>query len=304
VVFKTYPEAFYYLYNGKYIFMSFKDTFFSKKYTLNCRGKLINLSTPLVMGILNITPDSFYDGGKYTTEKQILKKTGQMIREGASIIDVGAYSSRPGAEEISVDEEIGRLTPALGAIRKKYRDIIISVDTFRSSVAEMAVKEYDVDIINDISAGDADKDMFSMIASLSVPYIMMHMKGTPMDMQVNPVYDDVVEEILLYFSEKVQKAKLAGICDIIIDPGFGFGKTLDHNYRILSRLDDFKILELPVLAGFSRKSMIYKALDITSREALNGTSVLNTIALMKGADILRVHDVREAVQTIKLCSLL
>jgi dihydropteroate synthase len=304
VVFKTYLEAFYYLYNGKYIFMSFKDTFFSKKYTLNCRGKLINLSTPLVMGILNITPDSFYDGGKYTTEKQILKKTGQMIREGASIIDIGAYSSRPGAAEISVDEEIGRLAPALGAIRKKYKDITISVDTFRSSVAEIAVKEYDVDIINDISAGDADKDMFSMIASLSVPYIMMHMKGTPMDMQVNPVYDDVVEEILLYFSEKVQKAKLAGICDIIIDPGFGFGKTLDHNYRILSRLDDFKILELPVLAGFSRKSMIYKALDITSREALNGTSVLNTIALMKGADILRVHDVREAVQTIKLCSLL
>lgn len=304
MVFKTYLEAFYYLYNGKYLFMSFKDTFFSKKYTLNCRGKLINLSTPLVMGILNITPDSFYDGGKYITEKQILKKTGQMIREGASIIDVGAYSSRPGAEEISVDQEIGRLAPALGAIRKRYQDIIISVDTFRSSVAEMAVKEYDVDIVNDISAGDADKNMFDMVTGLSVPYIMMHMKGTPMDMQVNPVYDDVVEEILLYFSEKVQKAKLAGICDIIIDPGFGFGKTLDHNYRILSRLDDFKILELPVLAGFSRKSMIYKALDITSREALNGTSVLNTIALMKGADILRVHDVREAVQTIKLCSLL
>jgi dihydropteroate synthase len=304
VVFKTYLEAFYYLYNGKYLFMSSKDTFFSKKYTLNCRGKLINLSTPLVMGILNITPDSFYDGGKYITEKQILKKTGQMIREGASIIDVGAYSSRPGAEEISVDQEIGRLAPALGAIRKRYQDIIISVDTFRSSVAEMAVKEYDVDIVNDISAGDADKNMFDMVTGLSVPYIMMHMKGTPMDMQVNPVYDDVVEEILLYFSEKVQKAKLAGICDIIIDPGFGFGKTLDHNYRILSRLDDFKILELPVLAGFSRKSMIYKALDITSREALNGTSVLNTIALMKGADILRVHDVREAVQTIKLCSLL
>jgi len=304
VVFKTYLEAFYYLYNGKYIFMSFKDTFFSKKYTLNCRGKLINLSTPLVMGILNITPDSFYDGGKYITEEQILKKTGQMIRDGASIIDVGAYSSRPGAAEISVDEEIGRLAPALGAIRKRYQDIIISVDTLRSSVAEMAVKEYNADIINDISAGEADKDMFDMVAALSVPYIMMHMKGTPMDMQVNPVYDDVVEEILLYFSEKVQKAKLAGICDIIIDPGFGFGKTLEHNYRILNRLDDFRIFELPLLVGLSRKSMIYKALNITSREALNGTSVLNTIALMKGADILRVHDVREAVQTIKLCSLL
>jgi dihydropteroate synthase len=304
VVFKTYLEAFYYLYNGKYIFMSFKDTFFSKKYTLNCRGKLINLSTPLVMGILNITPDSFYDGGKYTTERQILKKTGQMVREGASIIDVGAYSSRPGAGEISVDEEIGRLAPALRAIRKKYQDMIISVDTFRSSVAEMAVREYDVDIINDISAGNADKNMFDMVAALSVPYIMMHMKGTPMDMQVNPVYDDVVEEILLYFSEKVQKAKLAGICDIIIDPGFGFGKTLEHNYQILNRLDDFKIFELPVLVGLSRKSMIYKALNITPKEARNGTSVLNTIALMKCADILRVHDVREAMQTIELCSLL
>jgi dihydropteroate synthase len=304
MVFKTYLEAFYYLYNGKFIFMNFKDTFFSKKYTLNCRGKLINLSTPLVMGILNVTPDSFYDGGKYTTEKQILKKTGQMIREGASIIDVGAYSSRPGADEISVDEEIGRLAPALGAIRKKYPDIIISVDTFRSSAAEMAVKEFDADMINDISAGDADKDMFDKVAALSVPYVMMHMKGTPGNMQVNPVYGDVVEEILLYFSKKVQKAKLAGICDILIDPGFGFGKTLEHNFQILNRLDDFKILELPLLVGLSRKSMIYKALNITSREALNGTSVLNTIALMKGADILRVHDVREAVQTIKLCSLL
>jgi dihydropteroate synthase len=284
--------------------MNSKDTFFSKKYTLNCRGKLINLSTPLVMGILNVTPDSFYDGGKYTTEKQILKKTGQMIEEGASIIDVGAYSSRPGAEEISVDEEMKRLGPALNTIRKNCPDIIMSVDTFRSSVAETAVKEYDVDMINDISAGAADKDMFDTVAGLDVPYVMMHMKGTPRDMQINPVYDDVVEEIIRYFSEKIQQAKLSGICDIVIDPGFGFGKRLEHNYQILKRLDDFKIFELPVLVGLSRKSMIYKALNITSPEALNGTTVLNTIALMKGANILRVHDVREAMQAVELCSLI
>ena len=284
--------------------MKSKDTFFLKKYTLNCRGKLINLSTPAVMGILNVTPDSFYDGGKYTTEKEILKKTGQMLGEGASIIDVGAYSSRPGADHISMEEEIKRLALALNTIRKNYPDAIISADTFRSSVAEMSVKDYEVDIINDISAGAADKDMFDTIAALNVPYVMMHMKGNPRDMQNNPAYDDVVEEIMQYFSEKLQKAKLSGICDIIIDPGFGFGKTLEHNYQILRRLDDFKIFELPILVGLSRKSMIYKALNITSMEALNGTTVLNTVALMNGANILRVHDVREAKETIELCSLI
>ena len=284
-------------------FMKSKDTFFSKKYSLNCRGKLINLSTPKIMGILNVTPDSFYDGGKYQTRKEILKKTEQMIEEGASIIDVGAYSSRPGAEHISAEVEKQRLSIALGAIRNSFSDVIISADTFRSAVALMAVKDYDVDIINDISAGSADKDMLNTIAGLKVPYVMMHIKGTPQNMQKNPTYDNVVEEIVKYFSEKIQKAKLSGICDIIIDPGFGFGKTLEHNYQILNRLNDFKIFELPLLVGFSRKSMIYKALDTTPVEALNGTTVLNTIAIMNGANILRVHDVKEAADTIKLCSL-
>jgi dihydropteroate synthase len=284
-------------------FMKSKDTFFSKKYSLNCRGKLINLSTPKIMGILNVTPDSFYNGGKFRTRKEIQKKTEQMIEEGASIIDVGAYSSRPGAEHISVEAEIQRLSIALAAIRANFPDVIVSADTFRSAVAIMAVKDYEVDIINDISAGSADKNMFDTIAELNVPYVMMHIKGTPQNMQNNPTYDNVVEEIIKYFSEKIQKAKLSGICDIIIDPGFGFGKTLEHNYQILNRLDDFKIFELPILVGLSRKSMIYKALDSTPVEALNGTTVLNTIAIMNGADILRVHDIKEATETIKLCTL-
>jgi dihydropteroate synthase len=283
--------------------MKSKDTFFSRKYSLNCRGKLINLSTPRIMGILNITPDSFYDGGKYQTKKEILKKTRQMIEEGASIIDVGAYSSRPGAEHISAEEEMQRLKIALETIRTDFPDIIVSADTFRSSVASLVIKDYEVDIINDISAGSADENMFDTVAELNVPYIMMHIKGTPQNMQVNPTYDNVVEEIIGYFSEKVQKAKLAGICDVIIDPGFGFGKTLEHNYQILSRLDDFKIFELPIIVGLSRKSMIYKALNTTPDGALNGTTVLNTIALMNGANILRVHDVKEAVETVKLFSL-
>ncbi len=283
--------------------MKSKDTFFSKKYSLNCRGKLINLSTPKIMGILNVTPDSFYDGGKFQTRKEILKKTRQMIEEGASIIDVGAYSSRPGAEHISAETELQRLGFALDAIRTNFSDLILSADTFRSEVAFMAVKDYEVDIINDISAGSADKNMINTIAGLNVPYVMMHIKGTPQNMQKNPTYDNVVEELINYFSEKIQKAKLSGICDIIIDPGFGFGKTLEHNYQILNRLDDFKIFELPVLVGLSRKSMVYNALDTNPSGALNGTTVLNTIAIMNGANILRVHDVKEAAQTIKLCSL-
>jgi dihydropteroate synthase len=284
-------------------FMKSKDTFFSKKYSLNCRGKLINLSTPKIMGILNVTPDSFYDGGKFQTKKDILKKVEQMIEEGAAIIDAGGYSSRPGAEHISAEVEKQRLSFALAAIRTRFPDIIVSADTFRSEVALMAVKDYEVDIINDISAGSADKNMLNTIAELNVPYVMMHIKGTPQNMQINPAYDNVVEEIIKYFSEKIQKAKLAGICDIIIDPGFGFGKTLEHNYQILNRLDDFKIFELPILVGLSRKSMIYKALDATPEGALNGTTVLNTIAIINGANILRVHDVKEATETIKLCSL-
>ncbi|UCH15873.1 MAG: dihydropteroate synthase [Bacteroidales bacterium] len=283
--------------------MKSKDTFFSKKYSLNCRGKLINLSTPKVMGILNVTPDSFYDGGKYITEKEILKKAEQMIEEGAFAIDVGAYSSRPGAEHIPAEVEIQRLGFSLAVLRASFPDIILSADTFRSKVARMAVTDYEVDIINDITSGNADENMISTIAELNIPYIMMHIKGTPQNMQKDPSYDNVIEEIINYFSEKIQAAKLAGISDIIIDPGFGFGKTTEHNYRILNRLDDFKIFELPILVGFSRKSMIYKPLNTTPQGALNGTSVLNTIALMNGASILRVHDVKEAMETIKLYSL-
>jgi dihydropteroate synthase len=286
-----------------YSLMKSKDTFFSKKYSLNCRGKLINLSTPKVMGVLNVTPDSFYDGGKFRTKREILKKTDQMIEEGAFIIDVGAYSSRPGADHISVDIEKQRLGFALAAIRTAFTEIIVSADTFRSQVANIAVRDYEVDIINDITAGKADENMFNTIAELNVPYVMMHIKGTPQNMQKNPTYDNVIEEIIKYFSEKVQAAKLAGVCDIIIDPGFGFGKTIEHNYQILSRLDDFKIFELPLLVGLSRKSMIYKPLETNPQGALNGTSVLNTIALMNGANILRVHDVKEAMEAIKLYSL-
>ncbi len=283
--------------------MKSKDTFFSKKYTLNCRGKLINLSTPGIMGILNVTPDSFYDGGKYQTEKEIIKKAEQIMEEGALIIDIGAYSSRPGAENISHEEELKRLDNALKIIRKRLPDAIISVDTFRSDIAKAVVNNYEVDIINDITAGDADKNMIATIADLEVPYIIMHIKGTPKNMQINPHYDNLMEEIIKYFSEKLQKIKLAGICDVILDPGFGFGKTLEHNYRILNCLDDFKIFELPLIVGLSRKSMIYKALEISPEEALNGTTALNTIALLKGANILRVHDVKEAVETVKLVTL-
>jgi len=283
--------------------MNSKDTFFSKKYTLNCRGKLINLSTPKIMGVLNVTPDSFFDGGKYETEKEILKRTEQIVKEGASIVDIGAYSSRPGADNISSEEELKRLNNSLKIVRKNFPDAIISVDTFRSEIARTVVKDYEVDIINDITAGEADNDMFETIAELRVPYIMMHIKGTPQNMQINPKYDNLIEDIIKHLSEKLQKIKLLGISDVIIDPGFGFGKTLEHNYQLLNRLDDFKIFQLPILVGLSRKSMIYKALGTTSPDALNGTTALNTIALMKGVDILRVHDVKEANEVIQLFSL-
>lgn len=255
------------------------------------------------MGVLNVTPDSFYDGGKYETENKIIKRAGQIINEGASIIDIGAYSSRPGAENISSEEELKRLNKSLQVIRKNFPDAIISVDTFRSEIARTVVKDYEVDIINDIAAGKADNKMLDTIAELRVPYIMMHMKGTPQNMQINPVYDNLIEEIVKYFSERLQKIKLLGICDVIIDPGFGFGKTLEHNYEILNKLDNFRIFELPILVGLSRKSMIYKALGTSPADALNGSTSLNTIALMKGADILRVHDVKEAVEVVKLFSL-
>lgn len=277
-----------------------KDTFFSRKQTINCSGELIDLSEPKVMGILNVTTDSFYDGGKYNSEKEVIVQVNKMISEGCDILDIGAYSSRPGAKDISSDEELGKLLPVLELIRRDFPDVIISVDTFRSVVAKKVVEDYQVDIINDISAGDLDDKMHELIADLNVPYIMMHMKGTPQNMQQDPQYKNVVKEIMEYFSIKLEKLKLLGVKDVILDPGFGFGKTVEHNFQLLKHLDDFKIFELPLLVGVSRKSMINKVLEIKPDEALNGTSVLNTFALLGGANILRVHDVKEAKETIKI----
>ena len=277
-----------------------KDTFFSRKLTINCGGELLDLSQPKIMGILNIAPDSFYDGGKYASKEKILERVSTMINDGCDILDIGAYSSRPGAENITSDEELQRLLPVLEIVRTEFPDIIISVDTFRSEIAKKVVADFNVNIINDILSGNMDDKMFETIAELNVPYILMHMKGNPQNMQNNPQYNNVIQELLNYFSEKVEKLKLLGINDIIIDPGFGFGKTVDHNYQILKYLDDFKIFELPVLVGLSRKSMINKILDISSEDALNGTTALNTLALINGANILRVHDVKEAKESIKL----
>ena len=267
---------------------------------INVNGRLMDLSEPQVMGILNVTPDSFYAGSRSGTEKDIIQRLHQIISEGASIIDIGGYSSRPNAEHISAEEEMNRLRNGLEIIRKHSPNAVVSVDTFRADVAKMCVEEYGVAIINDISAGQMDEEMFPTIAKLGVPYIIMHMKGTPQDMQVSPQYDHFLKEIFYYFSEKVQKLRDLGVKDIIIDPGFGFGKTLEHNYELMNHLEEFSLFELPLLVGVSRKSMIYKLLGTTPEEALNGTTALHTIALLKGANILRVHDVKEAVESIKI----
>lgn len=267
--------------------------------TINCNGKLLDLSSPTVMGILNLTPDSFYDGGKYADEKSVLSQVKKMLDEGASIIDLGAYSSRPGAKHISEKEELERILPIVKLILEKHPTAILSIDTFRSEVAKQCIKA-GAAIINDISAGEMDSDMFTTVAELQVPYCMMHMKGTPQNMQSNPTYKNVTQDVLYYFSKKVAEARSYGINDIIIDPGFGFGKTIEHNYALLKNLELFKNLDLPLLIGISRKSMIYKSLDCSPEEALNGTTVLNSIAVEKGAHILRVHDVKEATETIKL----
>lgn len=282
--------------------MQAKDTFFSRKLTINCGGELLDLSIPKIMGILNITPDSFFDGKKYSTQEKILFQVNKMINDGCDIVDIGAYSSRPGAKQISVKDELNRLCPVLESIRNEFPDIILSVDTFRSEVAKKVVEDFNVNIINDISAGELDDKMFDSIAKLNVPYILMHMKGSPDNMQENPKYNNVIKEIINYFSLKVETLKLLGVNDLIIDPGFGFGKTLEHNYQLLKYLDDFRIFELPILVGISRKSMINKLLEISPEEALNGTSVLNTLAIINGTNILRVHDVKEANESIKLCT--
>ena len=269
---------------------------------INVNGRLMDLSEPQVMGILNVTPDSFYARSRSETEKDIVQRLHQIIDEGASIIDIGGYSSRPNAEHISAEEEMNRLRNGLEIIRKHSPNAVVSVDTFRADVAKMCVEEYGVAIINDISAGQMDEQMFPTIAKLGVPYIIMHMKGTPQDMQVSPKYDHFLKEIFYYFSEKVQKLRDLGVKDIIIDPGFGlsFGKTLEHNYELMNHLEEFNLFELPLLVGVSRKTMIYKLLGTTPEEALNGTTALHTIALLKGANILRVHDVKEAVESIKI----
>jgi dihydropteroate synthase len=269
---------------------------------INVRGRLIDLSVPKIMGILNITPDSFYTGSRFRKKDEILKAAGKMLTDGADFLDVGGYSSRPGAKEISVEEEKERVLPAIDCIAGEFPDSIISVDTFRSEVADIAVKQCGASIINDISAWEADPLMFSLIAELNVPYILMHMKGTPSTMQVNPEYGDIVPELLSWFGSKIAALKEAGIKDIIIDPGFGFGKTVVHNFQILKRLKDFEIIGFPILAGLSRKSMIWRTLETDPASSLNGTTALNAVALMNSANILRVHDVKEAKETIRLIS--
>jgi dihydropteroate synthase len=267
--------------------------------TLNCNGKLIDLTSPKVMGILNVTPNSFYDGGKHTEEKVILKQVEKMLLEGATFIDVGGYSSKPNAEEVSEEQELQRILPVVQNISKEFPNTVISIDTFRSKVAQAAV-ENGAAIINDISAGNLDVKMMETVAQLQVPYIMMHMKGTPQTMQSLTQYENIVKEMLFYFSEKIALARSFGINDLILDPGFGFAKTVDQNFEVLNKLDLFQITELPILAGLSRKSMIYKTLDTSAEFALNGTTSLNTISLLKGAKILRVHDVKEALECVQL----
>lgn len=267
---------------------------------INVNGQLMDLSKPQVMGILNVTPDSFYAGSHGVTERYIVERLHQITNEGASIIDIGAYSSRFEAEDVSMEEEMNRLRTGLELIRKYYPDAIVSVDTFRADVARMCVEEYGVAIVNDISAGQMDKEMYPTIARLGIPYIIMHMKGTPQTMQNNPQYAHLLKEIFYFFSEKVQKLRDLGVKDIIIDPGFGFGKTLEHNYELMNHLEEFSLFELPLLVGISRKSMIYKLLGTTPEEALNGTTTLNTISLLKGANILRVHDVKSAMEAVKI----
>lgn len=271
----------------------------SIQHTINCKGELLDLSRPIVMGILNTTPDSFFDGGKHNSADAGLKHGLELINQGAKIIDIGGYSSRPGAEHISIDEEISRTIPVIQALLKEAPKCIISIDTFRSQVAKAAV-EAGAAMVNDISAGDDDHEMLPTIAKLNAPYIIMHKKGTPKTMQHNPEYDNVVAEVFDYLAKKLQSCLSVGINDVIIDPGLGFGKTIEHNYSLLKQLDRFQLLDAPLLLGVSRKSMLYKLLEIDSRESLNATTVANTIALQKGAKILRVHDPKEALECIRL----
>ena len=271
--------------------------------TINLNGNLMDLSTPKIMGILNVTPDSFYDGGMFDSNKKILDHVEKMLTDGVDIIDVGGYSSRPGAKEVKLKDEIKRVVPTIELIKKEFNETTISVDTFRSEVALQAVNS-GASIINDISGGDLDPNMFNCVAELNVPYIIMHMQGNPKNMQNNPLYENVIVEIIENLSKKVFKATEAGVIDVIIDPGFGFGKTIEHNYKILSELSFFKELDCPILVGLSRKSMIYKLLEEKPENVLNGTTCLNTVSILNGANILRVHDVKEAKEVVKLTNFL
>ena len=267
--------------------------------TINCNENLIDLSTPKVMGILNVTPDSFFDGGSYKKEADILNQVDKMLQQGATFIDVGAYSSRPGAKEVSQEEELKRIVPVIKSIRKTFPKVILSVDTFRSAVAKACIEE-GAAMVNDISGGKLDENMFATVGKLKVPYIMMHMRGTPQNMQQNTTYNHLIQDIIYYFSEQIQAARSAGITDIILDPGFGFSKTLEQNFELLKKLELLKNIDLPLLTGISRKSMIYKTLDTDAKNALNGTTALNMVCLDKGARILRVHDVKEAMECVTL----
>lgn len=271
-----------------------------RSYTINVRGQLLELSRPLVMGILNVTPDSFYSGSRMQSEEQIALRAQQIVNEGGSIIDLGAYSSRPGAADVSVEEEKERLRVAMKVIRQLYPDIPVSIDTFRAEVARCCIEEYGADIINDISGGQLDEQIFPTVARLNVPYILMHMRGTPQTMQQQTDYDDVTADVLRYFGEKVDRLHSMGVKDIILDPGYGFAKTLEQNYELLSKQQVLEVLDLPILVGVSRKSMICKVLGCTPDEALNGTTALHVLALQRGTHILRVHDVRQAIEAIKI----
>jgi len=278
-------------------------TLFAKKTSINLKGKLMDLSEPIIMGILNITSDSFFDGGKYINEEKYISRVAQMLDEGANIIDIGAQSTRPGAHEVGAKQEIESLIPVLNNLVKEFPKAVFSVDTWHASVAEQVVMS-GANMINDISGGTFDMEMMETIAHLQVPYVLMHTGGRPEKMQINPKYDNVVKEVIYFLSKQLDKLNQLGVNDVIIDPGFGFGKTQEHNYKIMKHLDQFSFLETPILVGISRKSMIYKPLNIEPSNALNGTSALNMIALMKGATFLRVHDVKEAKELVKLHQLL
>ena len=268
--------------------------------TINIKGELLELSQPIVMGILNITPDSFFAESRKQEEQEIVTRVAEILAQGGKIVDIGAQSTRPSSTLLSSKEEIERLKPVLNIINKEFPDAILSVDTFYSDVARFCVEEHGVDIINDISGGEMDKNMFDTVASLNVPYILMHMRGTPQTMSQLTDYDNLIQDIFYYFSKKIAELHLKGVNDIIIDPGFGFSKTIDQNYELMASLKGFSIFDLPLLVGISRKKMIYNLIDSTAEESLNGTSILNTFALQNGADILRVHDVKEAVEAVKI----